>query len=748
MDSTSDTVALISCGGYVFNMSDGSRFRQLDIEPVKITAAAENQGSSLSAPTSASRKRKYVDENQEWSRFGDDSSMETLSFHICNDSFQSTNSIHLGENCASWLALSLDQKDALCQLRMRVDSDRAKGNHFTCAIIEGPGGCGKTRLMAHVMNHSYVNTLSIYVTKQNKRVQDFVHTDCLNGEPNPTVHQPVDLTTNTAFEIRNLIEGANVTGRYAVTAEKLIYALASLTPRKFDRDATVTRLGIQYETIQGRQQKTVMTANNHDPSFKESFKSEEGILPTATSNTSDTVTKRNVILLMDEYTMLQPPLIHAIIYYVRHLSKSTVILLMGGDKHQCGPVGWNDSDGETVHSLPSIEHYTGDVRNELIAKLDYVPLELKMENLQRCRDDPALGACIRRLGRVCGERASQTSRYMVNRVLAMYCLEAGVDLFRKETDEDGISTILRVVPVDKESLEACNSLKDFDKRMSLVDEEDLDTRVVEFTLSADEPIRPTYNILPLVRHYTELFVKLAEIDIAHPHCANELWPNVVHESTYTVRHLFPAVLVLRNSLCNVFAETFLLALSTKVRECVSNAPMPSHLVDKILPQTWTSHLQYILRRCIRRLTINKDVAIQRQTLFIGMIYKMTYTMRVFGSKVGLCNGEPVVLTSIMFDSNTLDRIDSVVLRKLDGKANDDLVLRAGLNENRMTGAKKVGIMPFVPYVSESIYQMQGNTICKNAKTFVDMANVPSRSAYVAISRFQNSASIQGIVITE
>lgn len=741
-----DTLGQICCGGYVFNMSDGSRFRRLDVEPVEIGAEATKQGSRLQTRPRDTKKRKYNDEYdvedgplQEPLDNSDD-----VYFHICGteeEDVRPVTSIHFGERCASWLMLSDDQKKALIRLRAQVDADRCENSLFTCAIVEGPGGCGKTRLMAHLMNHSHANTPTLYVTKQNKRVQDFVHTDCLSGEPDPTVQKPIDLTGKRAYEIRHIIERFNdyVTGRFAVTAEKLIYAIASLSPRAFDTNATACSLGIEYDAIKGRSQQ-----NDHKCAAPTTVKGDSD----RRDNTATTI-KRNVILLIDEYTMLQPPLIHAIVYYVRRVTGSPIVVVLGGDRLQCGPVGWNDKD--MVGRLADKQYYTADVRNEFVHKIGYTPLELTMDNIQRCRGDPALGACIRRLRRVCDEQQSSfDGRNTVNRVLAMYCAETGVNMYRKETGTNGLSSIRKIVPADGEALDECQPSKDFDERMMFVDEEDLDTRSIEFALSAQEPIRPMYDLLPLVRHYTDLFVRLAVIDITRPNSANDLWPNVVRESVNAVRNMFPVVLVLTNSLCNVFAETFLLALSTKVRECVLNAPMPSQLGDKILPQFWTGHLRYTLRRCIRSLTIDKDDAIQRQTLFLGMAYKMTSTMNAADCATsGLCNGEIVVLTNIVFDSNTLERIHSVMLRKLDrNMSDDDLVMYSGLNENRMTGAKKVGIMPFVPYVSENIYQMQGNTIGRKAKTFVDLANVPCKSAYVAVSRFQDSASILGIVIAD
>lgn len=149
---------------------------------------------------------------------------------------------------------------ALSLLKVRVEANCDENNYFSCAIIEGPGGCGKTRLMAHLMNHRNTISLVLYVTKQNKRVQEFVHTDCLSGETDPFMDKPIDLTSSSAHEISDLVMSPDSVGRFAVTAEKLVYALASLSPRAFGRQTSVLFLEIQDDMIKGGPRKYVTEA--------------------------------------------------------------------------------------------------------------------------------------------------------------------------------------------------------------------------------------------------------------------------------------------------------------------------------------------------------------------------------------------------------------------------------------------------------------------------------------------------------
>lgn len=719
----SNVLSQIRCGGYVFYTSDGSTFQRTDVEPVSMTVTQSGHASTLHSQIT--RKRTYpLDENVECKTTDneDDSEGEELirNFHICNTDVRPSDNFQIGDGCSSWSTLSSSQQAALIEIRDRVDYDRTKNAPFTCAIVEGPGGCGKTRLMSHIMNHSNIHTLVLYVTKQNKRVQDFIHTDCLDGESDPTIQQPLDLTNKSAHDIRELVQNRNNVGRYALTAEKLVFAISGLRPNAFNRSATVSSLGM----------------NNYN------------LMREGQDNTEHAPAERNIVVLMDEYTMLQPPLIHAIAFYLRAASMCPQVLLMGGDRKQCGPVGWNDSE-DNDHSDP-LQHYGVDVRGEIIAKLAYQPLDIQLESLKRCEGDAALGACVKRLRRVCSYKQTRVNKQLINLILAKYSVESGVNLFRKEIDESGSSVIRRVIPADDDILDFRGPNvrfegSNFEALMSLVDEEDLDARGVEFLVAQDSPSFPAYDLLSLVQHYTDLFVKLAETGFTD---SDQTWPPIINESVHAVKDLFPVLIVLTNTLCNVFAETFLLALSTKVKECVSRAPIPPTLaVTKLSQQEWYERLQITLRRCIRSLVIDEDNAIQRQTLFLGVIYKMTSTIKT-NENCSLCNGERVLLTYIAFDDDTsLDRLNSVTLRKLERDSGRDLVLRTGHNENRMSNAKRMCIMPFVPYVSENIYQMQGNTIPETANTFVDLANAPSSSVYVAVSRFKISSSIKGIVIT-
>lgn len=770
-DDHPTTLSQICCGGYVFYMSDGSTFPRWDVESVTFARSVCLQSRlAYSKPFLERVNEKQSCVEQEDPLF-ENNYDESSFIHVCQEDDMGANVHHqtlltssntvqveplnleqkkkmgflVSNKCNAWPLLSSTQQSVLTQIQKRVVEDCARNCHFTCAILEGPGGCGKTRLMSHVMNHKQRDTLVLYVTKQNKRVQDFIHTDCLNGELDITVQKPTDLTPLNANEIACIIKN-NMGGRFALTANKLVYALCGKRPKEFHQYNTLESLGIHENIFLPNKE------DNIEGCDSDKIKN---------SNTLESTSDRHVIILLDEYTMHEPPLIHTIVHYMIHVTRSPLVLIMGGDKLQCGPIGWEDL---TAEKIINETYFTNNVRHEIYAKMGYSPLDIRMEHLERCREDTALIGCVKRLRRICEiSTNSRVGRPVLNMVLARYSVEAGVDLYRQIILQNGVSTIRKIVPSDLEDLDfngkgfqvpydknnGCpnTEIRSIETNMKLLDEEEYDERGVQFVLSNEPPVVPMYDLLPLVNHFTELYIKLAEISFNSFEKSRWQAANIINKSVVEIRNLFPLFIVLTNESCNVFAEIFILALYTQVRERVLNAPIPHSLEGKISrKETWTEHLTHTLRRYVRRLVIDQEHAVQRQTLFVGMIYKMTSTFKT--DELSLCNGETVVLTAIIFNNSTLDTIEAVVLRKLDRDINTDLKLKIGQNKNRMTKDKGADVMPFVPHISENIYQMQGNTMPKSAMCFIDLVNAPPKNVYVAVSRFQNSRSIKGIVISD
>lgn len=706
---TPKDLAQICCSGYVFYMSDGSMFERSDVQPVNMDVSPFGVQSSLEVCSP-------LPEDDDVLREGDDG----FQFHQCEDESGEPlqERFRVSNRCRSWDRLSPTQQQVLTKIQERVDCDRAENRYFSCAVIEGPGGCGKTRLMSHVMNHRQMRTLVLYITKQNKRVQDFVHTDCLKGELDGSVQKPIDMTPMSQRDIESILRCNIAVGRYAVTAEKLVFAVAGLRPKAFDTTTTAKALRVDYTLFQRQERKCPDNVGSG----------------------------RNIVILLDEYTMHPSPLIHALAYHIMKSSGSPLLLIMAGDKLQCGPVGWT---GAGKINSNDDRLFTDDVRMDIVSKMRYEPLEVKMEKLQRCDGDASLGCCVKRLRRVCEEAtdADPYKKNLLNLILARYSVESGVKLYVRKPQPDGVSVIAKVAP-------KCLDELDFDgsgfsanpetSRCSPPDDEEFDEKGVTFEPCSEPPTQPTYDLLPLVNHFVGLYAKLTELSLSE---SAERSIVAVHESVGAIRDLFPVFVVLTNNSCNVFAETFLLALHAQVRKRLLKCPVPDGLRSVWSEEKWREQLKCTLRRNIRRLAIDEEDSVQRQTLFVGMVYKMTSTFKTDDSN-SVCNGETVVLTSIVYNERSLACTNAVTVRKLQRDAGTDFKLCTGFNKNRMTNAKKLGVMPFVPYVSENIYQLQGNTIPRKATSFIDLVNVPCKSAYVAVSRFQDSRSIGGIILSE
>lgn len=726
------------CGGYRLFMSDGSPFLRQDIARVTMNLALIETSSSRSYLTAHTRpclKRKCQSSDEEDGAlderdtyrpvsFGDEDDEEGGSFdpHICGDEAESS---IVSNKCNMWCNLTDAQKAALASIEERVEKDCTDGRNFTCAILEGPGGCGKTRVLSHIMNHKKINSLVLYVTKQNKRVQEFVHIDCLKGELNSNVQKPIDLSSSKIGDISLLLRGQAV-GRFALTAEKLVSQIAHLFPDAFRPDTSVRRLRIDYNIFGCKRQQQQQRHSNE---------------PNGTcsrSNAGAAVGARNVIILLDEYTMQQTPLIHALAYHVMSLTKSPLVLILAGDKQQFGPVGWD---------TPDLGEFSNDIRQEFVTKMKYEPLELKLENLQRCQGDPALADCIKRLRRLSEESTSAhvSRKKVMNLVLAKYSVDSGVNLYRHQV-ANGESVILKVVPSNMAKLDFGGA--DNEGESYAIEEEEYDETGVEFDTTT---IVPEYDLLPSVNYVTALYVQLAKLTFGQPETLLlvQQTGDVIRNAAADIRHTLPAFLVVANEMCNKVAELFLLGLYMQVRSRLLETPMPKTLHDRnISKEDWSAHLECILNKHVRCLVIDEKEAIRRQTLFVGMVYRMTSTINAASGGYSLCNGEKVVLTAIIYNKDNAQETNGIVVRKLDIDVETDYMLRPGFNQNRKSNQKPGLVFPLVPYVTENFYQMQGCTMSARANSFIDLVNASCTNAYVAVSRFQNSRSIQGIVIAD
>jgi len=722
------------CGAYKLYMSDGSQFPRKDIEPVYMNSGFEQSGHcpSLIECPRLGETGKHVTNNCDVtvaSSSHTDDEQCAFAFHICKDE-GSLRGPQVYNKCNVWDLLTESQQSVLTKVARQVNEDYVNGQQCTCIIIEGPGGCGKTRVLAHIMNHRSMNTLVLYVTKQNNRVQEFIHIDCLKGEPNTDVRKPIDLSSWKNEDILDIIK-SNTVGGFALTTNKLVYALARLEPTRFNTDSSAESLGINYD---------VFYCNPLDDN-KGGHNANNG------TDESEGDSNRLIVIVVDEYGQHEPPLLHAITYYVKRYSGCMVVVIMGGDGQQCGPIGWENQ---------SCGPYTNDVRKEFATKVKYDPLVLTMESLERCKGDPALAACIKRLRRLSKEATdTQRSRKKVmDLVLARYAVDSGVDLYRHGIFKSyNTPVVLKVVPVDIDRLDFDGSgLVVPTSATHSVSDEEYDENGVEYI---EQPIIPQYDLLNLVDKFTQLY-KILAVEVFHrleapPDTSETLLTfigNIVLKWLQDVRHFFPLFIVVSNGKCNILSEVALLGIYVQLQERLLAVSVPDSLVKRGMDDdSWKRHLKYMLQRNVRYVRIDDDDPLKRQTLLVGMVYRMTCTTADDEGN-SLCNGEQVVLTSILYNDNTLRTLEGIVVRKINRHVETDYMLRPGPYKNRLTNGQIRWVFPIVPLMSDTIYQMQGTTMSVKASSYIDLVNANCKNAYVAVSRFQNSKSIQGIIISD
>src|SRR5436190_316088 len=322
------------------------------------------------------------------------------------------------------------------------------------------------------MNPAPFNTHVLYLTKQNKRLQDFLYDDLDKGELIPP--QPiVDMTKSTSTDFYALSK--NFGGRYVCSVEKLVYNVGG---RKFaletnSRNALQWKMGIPDDLFTGQQIKNSISS---------------------------------VVVLLDEYTMISPPLLHKMLHCVSMLFDSPTVLIMGGDRFQLGPINWDASSDKNYRDehgreapadavTQNNQYYVSDVREELQKRLKQEPFEYHMVGSQRCRNDPGLAKLIVYLRNACQNR---TSIKAVERRLVAFGHSRGIPLFRCEPTFYGCKSGQLVFKNEQQG----NSDGDLDetnvKRTGTDDDADEDRHLGDDDLRDTTDIDIDWNTPPIV----------------------------------------------------------------------------------------------------------------------------------------------------------------------------------------------------------------------------------------------------------
>lgn len=700
--------------------------------------------SLLSVKDNSSIKRKYKQTNlKETIEVASSSSSSSASSSSSSSSTLTKNSngnlkkFKLAHECfSSWKLLTGVQKYIIKNVEYKINQDRLNDKYVTVVNCEGIGGCGKTRIISYLCNHKDENTLAMYITKQNKRIQDFINLDYNSGELYEPVVKPTDLSMVRSTEIESVISSSGC-GVYTLTLEKLLFA-TDRKPGLFKRDVVPSDLNINLDL-------------NLNEFIKRFVK-------------NDRYSGKNILLLLDEYTMASPPMIHALIYSMAHIARAPIILMLCGDKYQCGPIGWN----KTITYDLQKYHYSCDVIQEIKNNLQLHCTVYEITSVQRCKDDLELARLVYILRTACLKKMKykQLQYFIIN-----FCYRKNIPIYLQTDNKSALGKVIFNSTYDDDNLDSLvnsdnhtiDNLGDYQS-----DEEYDYTRSILKDIDFDS--KPQVDMLPFVNTFTELYTKLffchqsmleifnkqinvteaddseviqnanaykrVLLDDIEKRCISFVYDNFKSYATNT----FPLFICKTNNMCNLLSTIFMMILYTNTVVRVKKNLLKSFPADVI--ESWLMNMS-------ASLPIDNKEYYKRQTLIVGMTYKVTETIKNAEQTHAIINGEQVLLTFIKFNEYS-NNIEYIVLNKLQAIDDVDFYIYAGDTKNRLNKGTKQAqyIFPIVPYVCENIYQMQGITLKNTSNCIVNILNCNLNDIYVAISRFQNSNSIKSITMKD
>jgi len=688
----------------------------------------------------------------------DDDSLD-IWYHKCENSHADLGNVKsfiLAHRCnPTWDTLSDQQREAIDEIEKETNKYRNDGIYFRATILEGLGGCGKTRLMAYIMNHAPKDVHVMYLTKQNRRLQDFINNDVPKDELIP----PQPIVDMSKFKSKDFHElSRNPGGRYACTVEKLVYNVGGRRPAL----ETNSRNALQWKM------------NIPDGLFTD-------------PNTRNC--ESSVVVILDEYTMISPALLHKLLHCISIMFYAPVVLIMGGDVYQLGPINWDVSTDKLYRDEKGSEappdavtrnntYYVSDVREELKNRFNQQPFEYHMKGSQRCRNDPQLAKMVVYLRNACQKR---TSVKAVERRLVAFGRSHGICLFRCEPHSYGCKAGQLVFDNEQDS----DKDLDLESRKTGTDDEDDEDRHLgdydsrdSLNIKTDWNNPPTLDMSPFIHFYTQLYEEMY-LQYNRNGCTDDLaMPLYVYEkASKFIRSAFPVFMVKKNDKCNMLSDTFLKTLYNGVfTELVKRHPLSDddepkakraktlHTESNDAAAKTVSIKDFMEKICVSICLIAGSPV--QQTMMVGVPYRLTDTLKDDSVPL-ICNGELVLLTMLNFNSDR--SINYILVKSLECKtteseANSFYIIEPGVtqnrlnvnkgqssrvslfdNENQSTHYSNACMFPMVPMVCENIYQMQGNTIVSDC--FVDLLSTKTDDIYVAVSRFQKTGSIKGIVLS-
>lgn len=686
----------------------------------------------------------------------------SLAPHICvapSRRPNANNPLLLAHRCAkSWSRLTDRQRDIIEDMERSVNATRAERNHYVSIFnIDGIGGCGKTRIMSYLCNHRDRDTIVLYLAKQNKRVQEFIHVDSVGGEIEG-VTPPSDLSRLSSGALTSMMA---FTGGMcgATTADRLLYTLG-YTIHSFERNVSLEELRIPTEL-------DLAALNKHV------------LMRSGSINT--------VLLLIDEQTMLSPPMVHAMIYNIFAVWRRPVVALMCGDTYQCGTIGWDREVESTYY------HYSTDTMAELERHFKIAVKRYEMKSIQRCKADPYMAKLVYVLRSLSMNHVREP---VVKACVLNFCYRKRVALYlQNDRGEKGAVEFDNGAGGDADGgdsgpTEGVNSLKLTPENMMDYDSDDEFDRAVNLVRRIDTSRPPSIDMLPYVNAFVDLYIDLYDKYKTYVVTRNEnnkssspsssstkrgryslgarpddgdrmtaicndnsaVFGDFVNRSFRTyAKRAFPVIITQTNDACNQMSDAFIDVLySSLVDKFKSTLVSGGNGKDGVCEDAAT--VDRWLGRMTASLPIDSCTFYKRQNLMVGMVYKVTQMLKSADDvPFTVHNGEQVVLTFIRYHPTAAESVvESVSVRRLMADDQMDYVITPGHVKSRLTKGmvRTECIFPLVPYVCENIYQMQGTTLGKENQCYIDITTGRLKEWYVALSRFQSSASIRSIVMND
>lgn len=285
-----------------------------------------------------------------------------------------------------WDRLSAEQRDCISEIEDKLRNDKSQGVKVTIASIQGIGGCGKTLLLTHILNHCR-EAIIIYLAKCNLRVLEFAENEFESDDRFAISPRVVNLVMGMTGFRQTLLYRTK--GKFVCNVDKLLYNLNSFESCQWVSkvDATESNMKITLEKTNVRGE-----------------------------------TIRDIVVMLDESSMIPPPTVHKILDTLVNIGRNVhVTLIMVGDYNQLKPIGWSN-----VPPGDNGDYYSGDTVYEMEKRLGIECCRKQLVMNQRNSSDPMLSMIVQYLSKICDQGGAY--KCALHAIFSM-CLKKKIDIY-------------------------------------------------------------------------------------------------------------------------------------------------------------------------------------------------------------------------------------------------------------------------------------------------------------------------------